>query len=102
MTQTWCTPVAMLPAADAVPPPDAASPPVVHVKVKWVASGTLATAKVPLYVATPMLVLVMSWPSTQFTYIAGATALAPSGGGTSASGNRDNRECAVVAADGDA
>jgi len=56
---------AMLPAAEAVPPPEAASPPVVHVKVKCVASGTVATAKVPLYPETPILVLVMSWPATK-------------------------------------
>jgi hypothetical protein len=65
MTQTWCTPEPMLPAADAVPPPEAASPPVAAVKVKCVESGTLVIAKVPLYPATPMLVVVTSWPTTK-------------------------------------
>src|SRR5260370_344853 len=55
----------MLPAAEAVPPPDTARPPVVAVKVKCGESGTLVTANVPLYPAPPMLAVVMSWPTTQ-------------------------------------
>src|SRR5260370_32289281 len=55
----------MLPAADAVPPPEAARPPVAAVKEKCVESGTLVMANVPLYPATPMLVVVTSWPTTK-------------------------------------
>src|SRR5690349_20483525 len=65
MTQTWCTPAATLHAAAAVPPPEAARPPVVAVIAKCVESGTLVTAKVPLYPETPTPEVVTSWPTTK-------------------------------------